>query len=503
MNWGFDETDFPTLVPMVRGLFSLQGWKRTGRRSARAARWMGRVARKAAKPVGAVLVLLLAVHAVLMVVWGRQLEDRLEQIREKGEPATVADLVRKPIPDGENGALIYEKAFKLIDLKQTDDPKQSDDLVPARYSPIARYLSSTHEEAAWNQLGPAVRRIVRETAPIYPLIRRASSYPKCSFPVNWSRGPSAFFLHPSELLQIERLQVAKAVVEAKDGHGDSATDDMLIALRVSNAGSTEPSMLFPLLRSANVGFSYVGLNTVANIHTLTRQQARELYDEAGRISLQAGFMTALTGERTMTTWVFDDLRRDLAKLALLSTGADEESVPPSHCLGKVRSAVTTYLWRPISYKDEMLSLDYWDKQLDLASLPYRKIYKQKSMDPYLVAPVYATVTRRYFPVFDGARTGRDRAEAQLAVARVAMAAQAYRSQFHSYPKSLAELSARLGWNLPDDPLSGKPLIYKRTDKGFKVYSVGTDMKDDGGIPEEVLTKPRIRMQGDIVWEQTR
>jgi hypothetical protein len=496
VNLGFNKADFPTLLAMLRGLFSAQGWKRTGHRFIRAARWTGRLARKAAKPIGAVIVLLLAVHAVLMVVWGRQLENRLEQIRRRGEPVTCAELAPRPIPDSENGALVYERAFKLIDTRHEVD------LVPARYYPISNYLSSTHEQASWNQLGPTIRRIVRQAAPVYPLIRRATSYPKCSFQVNWTRGPSAYFLHPGELLQIERLQVAKAVVEAKDGHSDSAIDNLRIALRVCSAGSAEPSMLFPLLRSANIGFSYVGLNTVANIHVLTRRQASEIYKEMSEMSLRPGFMIALRSERTMTAWVFDEVRNDWGRLSLLTTSGEEVGSPGN--MGKAWNKVMTYLWRPLSYKDEAIALDYWEKQLRLASLPYRKTYTNKwTFDPYVTAPKYALVTRRYFPVFSRAVATRDRAEAQLAIARVAMALHAYKDHFASYPDSLAVLSAKLGWALPEDPFSGKPLIYKRTGKGFKLYSFGPDLKDSGGLPMEAFSKPNNTLRGDIVWEQTR
>jgi hypothetical protein len=34
--------------------------------------------------------------------------------------------------------------------------------------------------------------------------------------------------------------------------------------------------------------------------------------------------------------------------------------------------------------------------------------------------------------------------------------------------------------LPDDPFSGKPLVYRLTDEGFRLYSVGPNGVDDGG-----------------------
>jgi len=34
--------------------------------------------------------------------------------------------------------------------------------------------------------------------------------------------------------------------------------------------------------------------------------------------------------------------------------------------------------------------------------------------------------------------------------------------------------------LPMDPYSDKPLVYKKTDDGFLLYSVGVNFKDDSG-----------------------
>lgn len=51
----------------------------------------------------------------------------------------------------------------------------------------------------------------------------------------------------------------------------------------------------------------------------------------------------------------------------------------------------------------------------------------------------------------------------------------------SYPESLDDLVAA-GYlkNLPMDPFSDKPLVYKKTADGFTLYSVGFNFEDDGG-----------------------
>ena len=71
---------------------------------------------------------------------------------------------------------------------------------------------------------------------------------------------------------------------------------------------------------------------------------------------------------------------------------------------------------------------------------------------------------------------------------------AYRAETGEYPKTLAELSPAYLPEIPQDIFSSKPLIYRPTDSGYVLYSVGENMTDDGGVDESEW------MKGDIVVE---
>ena len=62
-----------------------------------------------------------------------------------------------------------------------------------------------------------------------------------------------------------------------------------------------------------------------------------------------------------------------------------------------------------------------------------------------------------------------------------LALQRWRLEKNEYPEGLDEL-AKAGFlkELPMDPYSDKPLVYKKTDDNFILYSLGCDFKDDGG-----------------------
>ena len=68
----------------------------------------------------------------------------------------------------------------------------------------------------------------------------------------------------------------------------------------------------------------------------------------------------------------------------------------------------------------------------------------------------------------------------------------YQKENNELPKSLDSLIEKGLLNtIPIDPFSDKPLVYKKTEDGFMLYSVGPNFVDDGGIPgTDQYGKPR-------------
>jgi len=69
----------------------------------------------------------------------------------------------------------------------------------------------------------------------------------------------------------------------------------------------------------------------------------------------------------------------------------------------------------------------------------------------------------------------------------------YQKETGQYPTDLNELVAAGYLNrLPIDPYSGRPLVYRQTDGGFLLYSLGTNLKDNGGkLGTDSQGRPRM------------
>lgn len=104
----------------------------------------------------------------------------------------------------------------------------------------------------------------------------------------------------------------------------------------------------------------------------------------------------------------------------------------------------------------------------------------------------------YFHLFAGAPPTYGRivlAHARIILARFALACELFRSARGQYPERLEELAPEFLPEIPPDPFTGKPFVYKRKGKGFIVYSVGENLKDDGGAKDYAAGKDDISWEG--------
>jgi hypothetical protein len=79
--------------------------------------------------------------------------------------------------------------------------------------------------------------------------------------------------------------------------------------------------------------------------------------------------------------------------------------------------------------------------------------------------------------------------AGIRVARTAIALELHRRETGELPGRLDALVPTHFQTLPVDPFSGAPLVYRVTDDGFIVYSLGLNQQDDGGNLERPARRP--------------
>ena len=79
---------------------------------------------------------------------------------------------------------------------------------------------------------------------------------------------------------------------------------------------------------------------------------------------------------------------------------------------------------------------------------------------------------------------QDRETMRFQLAQVAVALAACKAEKGEYPEKLSDLEPEYFEKLPQDLFAEGPLTYRRVGKGYLLYSVGENMKDDGGREDE-------------------
>lgn len=96
------------------------------------------------------------------------------------------------------------------------------------------------------------------------------------------------------------------------------------------------------------------------------------------------------------------------------------------------------------------------------------------------------------PAIDRAGVTAERVIVAQDAINIGIALELYQRKTGHYPPTLADLSPAYQPHVPVDPCDGQPMRYKLVDGKPLVYSIGTDLDDDGGI--EPFVKPNVSLK---------
>jgi hypothetical protein len=437
--------------------------------------------------LGAMILCLPPVQRLIVRRAEARVERVVREIAATGAPVSLSQLYKAPIPDAENAALVYQKAFAALQFPADDGTFAFD---------VASGKASLADAAVASRL----RGIVHRNVEALRLIHQASVMPRCDFRLDWSKGVFLTFPQYPKLRNCSRLLALESGWLLHEGRVGAALEACAANLRLAHAAD-DPVIGGQLLRYAISAIACRSLGAVLQESAPPADACRSLAGEMARTDLRSSYIAALKGGRAMVLSVFDGVRssprpaKPSQQRAGGSKPTDQEPVRPQ--LNR------SYFWRWVLACDELTYLGLVERAIAEAKLPYREAVRVRpSLEErtrHLSNVPPRIVTRLFMPVYRRAVIARDRAIAQLGLAEVALLLKAYHADHGSYPKSLAQLGRINGHSLPTDPFSGKPFVYRRAGAGFLIYSWGPNLKDDRGMPPP---KDK-RDEGDIVLRCTR
>jgi hypothetical protein len=284
-----------------------------------------------------------------------------------------------------------------------------------------------------------------------------------------------------------------AIWDAENHNGQKAADDVLMTLALARSLQNEPVLISQLVRAAGVSLAADGLNQIINRTALPSESLSELskafksmedFDTPGE-----GFTRALVGEKVNHMALLNNREQLIGLLSApgnfgLSSEQDQQLIKYVNQTGSLK-AEQDYLETTFQQLLAARQEAFPDRLKAVSDVIHQRVTEAKNRGLLLNA--------MYWDGFDNSVFREARCLANVRLALTAVALEQFRAAHgNRYPGALAELAPDFLPAVPVDPFDGQPLRYRKQDAGYVLYSIGPDLKDNGG-------KQMTAKGGDIVF----
>lgn len=271
------------------------------------------------------------------------------------------------------------------------------------------------------------------------------------------------------------LLQSEAINQAGHGRMDVATKAILAGVNLALSLRNEAIIMSRLVEAASLTVTFQGLEQALSHKEFTDAQLQSLQAAIGEAVNASSFRPALVAERTFVISAFRMRSEELSKM-LKETGAKNQSGLDIHA----------YLKSSAFQQDFNFALDYFSNLVALAEMPFPQCLTPEAQEalPNIETAIARnfTISTMLLPALANIIQKGAEVAARIRVTQTVLAVERYRLKHdHALPSSLTDLTPAFIDAVPADPFDGQPLRYlKFPGKGYVVYSIGKDMKDDNG-----------------------
>lgn len=428
--------------------------------------------------IGIVLVAFIAVVLVIRAVFnytnGKKLEKFLGQMKSEGIPLTIKEIEPECNPR-DNAAIDWKTAEATLSIAR-ENRTLLGQVIDELFS--GKTLNEEKKDL--------LRELILANRDALRLILEASSKPCFKYEERWELPGYEFRTQTAiQMIQGTRLLGVDAVIKAEDGNVEEAIDQCLAARRFLKSYLQEPFLINYLVGMACLKQIAVCLNSIVSNREIETEILRKILDEWDSSPWKEGLVWALKSERTLgleTALLYLRGERDLD-------------------LGQ-RGGFYYWWFRPI-YKSEIIWMAaQYDRLLKEAEMPYYSLGDAKEHEQRMNStPWYFKVAGALVPNAVTTMFKRATLDAMFETARIGMACKIYKNLHGDFPEDPAELASEILETIPVDPFTGHSYIYKKQDSGFIVYSIGSNLRDDGGRGTWRITSLVMKKDDDWAWKE--
>jgi hypothetical protein len=429
---------------------------------------------------GGFLVLLLLVVAGAWIGSQRRLSAEWDQLRQRGEPASVAEIeAYYKVPRGKRDTThLWLTAFAPLDTPQFQaDGKDlpfigpGDDSVPL-------------PGESWPQLSAAEQFLSKYRRSLDAMHQAAREGGHARFPTRFADGISMLLPHAQQIRAGARLLALETVVSAHRRQPDAVMESVTTMFAAARSLEQEPILVCQLVRMALSGMARARIAWLLSADILDDEQLQALDAELATSDYHQPLRRALMGERVIGLQAFANPR---------SLGPDFPNAP----LGLTPSS------------DQTMYLQIMSQMISAADSagPARKQAidridtRLKQLAGNNGAKLRYPITLLMVPALSAFGEAGSRNEAERDATRTALAIERFRHREGRLPAKIDQLVPNyLGAPLID-PFDGAALRYRADAAEYLVYSVGSNGVDDGGVtqppapPADIVVRVRISQTG--------
>jgi gas vesicle protein len=313
--------------------------------------------------------------------------------------------------------------------------------------------------------------------------------------------------HLGTLSDLAKAGIWRCRMEIEQGQPHLAVADCLAIVRAGkHLQNNKMSTVEQLVGSSLAGLGCAEIEHIAATQDLSAEDLEQLGQQLTKIYPDGYPLTNLEGEKIMFLDVVQHLFTDggpggghlipkrFLDFELRTSGVHER--PNEHLIVPYTATAMTHIRRDETIDKANEIYDQLNKTIKIS--PYdRHINRIKTSDEILTElPRYKySLFHIFLPGSDRVSEselvyrGKTQYEATLTI----LALQQWQMEKGDYPETLNNL-VESGYlkELPMDPFSDQPLVYKRTADNFTLYSVGLNFKDDGGqVYRDEKGKPQL------------
>ncbi len=414
-----------------------------------------------------------------------------------GKPVITTDYVAeynrlaRPVADeSQNASPLYEKAIQF--MRANSD-----------YNDVKELLWNKRYEEVMAENKEKIDKWITGNKEAFDLVIAASQKPYYWMTYK-NKDPNSgmigvLFPNLSGFRDLARLLSWRARLSAEQGRFEDSFNDLTVCYRFGrHIRQGNKSLIEQLVGIAIEAISVQTLRDILGVHQIDSSALKALQENLERAVANEDFVINFTSEKL---FIYDGIQRCFTDGAfgshlylprLMSLGDSFSETEPDFAWYKLfvapfvvpKIAFHVLFTHPDKVKTRQMvdSLyNYYDNiahktpaqihsdKID-SEKEFMKIVKGNLLLEILAPAVGRVVETGY----------RNKTDVQATVAIIAL--QRYKEDKGQYPDSLNDLiAAGFLKELPIDPWSDKPLIYRKTDAGFTLYSVGLNFKDDGGV----------------------